>query len=148
MTTMTDDRPVHLPDEAGLDIAARTAIGEARGEGSVGMAAVLWTIRNRVHANAWWGRSYIAVCLWPLQYSCWNDRDPNRKLILSLTVTDPSYRQARELARDVFIGKIADPTGGATHYLNPAVVRPLPNWAAPERKTCVIGAHHFYRLEA
>lgn len=138
-----------LPDAAALDIAARTVLGEARSEGRDGLVAVLWTIMNRVlSGKGWWGRSHLAVCLWPKQFSCWNDGDPNRKWMLGLGPDHPDYLLARELAKSVFIGQIPDPTGGATHYINPDALAALPDWARDDKRLAVIGRHHFYRPEA
>ena len=47
---------------------------------------------------------------------------------------------------------LADPTGGATHFLAPAVMQargqPLPRWAGIYRRTARIGGHHFFRAPA
>ena len=46
------------------------------------------------------------------------------------------------------VGQVPDPTGGATHFLNPTIVRErrggsLPSWAQGEGQP--IGNHTFYR---
>ena len=132
-----------------VDIVARTLYGEARGEGYKGMVAVAWTIRNRVDADLhgdgkpdWWGEGYAGVCLKPWQYSCWNANDPNRKLLEGLTDLNMHFRFAKEAARDVLEGRVADPTGGASHYHTHAV---SPKWAAGLTPCAVIGGHQFYR---
>jgi hypothetical protein len=43
---------------------------------------------------------------------------------------------------------LADPPGGATHFLAPAVLHargvPLPHWAGRYRRTALIGGHQFF----
>jgi spore germination cell wall hydrolase CwlJ-like protein len=41
-------------------------------------------------------------------------------------------------------GSIPDPTYGATHYLNPTIVKTMPKWALGRSPICAIGNHHFY----
>ena len=41
-------------------------------------------------------------------------------------------------------GREPDPTGGATHYYNPADVEKTPAWAPLSKRTCKIGRHIFY----
>src|SRR6185437_9342967 len=60
---------------------------------------------------------------------------------------DPRYRRAARIADAVLGGDIPDPTSGATHFLNEAIVRQrrggsLPSWAQGEG--LVIGRHIFY----
>lgn len=45
-----------------IDYMARTAWGEARGEGSRGMQAVINVIMNRVRAGSWYGATPKEVC--------------------------------------------------------------------------------------
>ena len=110
------------------DMAARTLVGEARGEPPEGQAAVAWVIRNRaswdtLHSghpeHEWWGTTVALVCRHPAQFSCWNAADPNLPLIRDMAADDPRYLQALAVVRGVFGGGISDPTasiGGATHY--------------------------------
>lgn len=68
------------------DILARTIYGEARGESISGQEAIASVILNRVafakrRGRYWWGNTIAGVCLAPWQFSCWNENDPNRKII-------------------------------------------------------------------
>ncbi|MGH3756111.1 MAG: cell wall hydrolase, partial [Pseudonocardiaceae bacterium] len=66
------------------EVMGRTLYGEARGEPFDGLVAVAWVIRNRAESPRWWGRDVKGVCLHPLQFSCWNETDPNRKIITNV----------------------------------------------------------------
>lgn len=122
------------------DYMARTMYGEARGEGEKGMQAVGNVIMNRVKAGGWYGASIKDVCLKPKQFSCWNENDPNRKIILN--ATDAQLKQARTIAGQVIAGVLPDITGGATHYYANTIS--APKWAASMKKTATIGNHIFY----
>ena len=155
-----DDRAI-LEQLAEADLLAVTAFLEARGEPVWGLIAVMWTVLNRMHHRQC-GRTVSEVCLWPLQFSCWNDRDPNQALGLSIArrlVTGESLvglPDAIVLATCQFLAarvlsdppRVADPTHGATHYFAPRRVARIPEWADPEggaEPTVTIGAHQFYR---
>lgn len=98
-----------------IEIAARTLIGEARGEGADGMTLVAWVLRNRLSANPEFTLAY--VCLRASQFSCWNTNDKNRKVIALLTLGDASLIQAKEIIKAVFSTPVGcDPTKGSRHY--------------------------------
>ncbi len=122
------------------DILARTIYGEARGEGARGMQAVANVIMNRVKDGSWYGASVKDVCLKPYQFSCWNQNDPNRAIILS--ATDAQLKQARKIAEQAINGTLEDITGGATHYYADSIAAPY--WAASMRQTTKIGHHIFF----
>ena len=121
------------------DLLARTIYGEARGEGKKGMQAVANVVMNRVKKGGWWGASIKDVVLKPYQFSCWNENDPNRAIILK--ATDAQLKQAREIADAAIAGTLPDITGGATHYHAKSIT---PYWAASLTKTASIGNHVFY----
>ena len=69
-----------------VDALARTVFGEARGECLSGQEAVASVILNRVafsgrRGGYWWGNTVYEVCHKPWQFSCWNQNDPNRRLL-------------------------------------------------------------------
>lgn len=142
--------------EQDLDIATRTVWAEARGEGRDGQIAVAWVIRNRAENPRWWSRNrddipddtIAAVCIDPWQFSCWNANDLNRPKLLALPKTDPLYQRIEAICRDVFEGKLPDPTKKADHYLVRSWI-PRTKWAVdnPDKKTYEHGSHVFYRLE-
>jgi len=125
------------------ELAARTAWGEARGEGVVGMHAILNVIAHRVAKPGWWGRDIESVCR-PVQFSCWNANDPNRAKALSVTDEDPLFRSAMTLSGRMIEANLPDVTNGADSYF--ALGIPLPRWAAGRKPVKVIGHHAFYRL--
>jgi spore germination cell wall hydrolase CwlJ-like protein len=70
-----------------------------------------------------------------------------RKEIKALSATDPRYQDAARIADAVLSGDVPDPTEGATHFLNPDIVRKrrggsLPAWAHNGGQS--IGRHTFY----
>ena len=134
-----------IPAMDTLDVMARTIWAEARSEGDVGMEAVASVILNRAAHPRWWGGDVREVCLAPLQFSCWNLRDPQYDRIRSVTEADPLFRKAREVARRALAGEVEDRTGGADHYFNPAAANP--SWARGREASAVIGNHRFLRLE-
>ena len=128
--------------DIGLDIAARTLWGEARGDGKAGMLAVAWVIRNRAMRPGWWGRDLRSVCLKDRQFSCWNGRDPNRPKMTSLKADDPAYVRAARLMCDVMLAdKEGDPTREATHY-HARYVDAF--WAAGHEPCFETAGHLFY----
>ena len=128
--------------EKEIDLLAKTAWGEARGEGASGMQAVINVILNRVRAGSWYGLTVENVVLKPYQFSCWNDTDPNKDKILSLKTEDPAFIQAKSLAFAGYNGLLADITNGATHY---HTIGATPNWAKAMVQTKTIGNHIFYK---
>lgn len=142
--------PSPVPSAGGpvdeVDILARTLWGEARGEGAAGMEAVAAVVMNRValariRGRMWWGDSVAEVCRKPWQFSCWNERDPNRAKLLAVSSTDPVFALALRIARRAAAGGLADPTRGATHYHARGI---MPGWAAGQVPVAEIGRHLFY----
>lgn len=125
-----------------IDLMARTIYGEARGEGGTGMQAVANVIMNRVNAGKWYGRTVEDVVLKPYQFSCWNENDPNRKVIRDITTSNSVFANAKNISKQAYLGLLPDITGGATNY-HAAGIRPA--WAASMTKTAVIGNHIFYK---
>jgi N-acetylmuramoyl-L-alanine amidase len=155
-----DDRALveRLPDH---ELLALTAFLEARSEPVQGIVGVMYSVLNRV-ARQHCGRSITEVCLWPQQYSCWNDRDPNlpRGLDLAQELLEGGsiavVPDGIVLSTCLFLAdrvlrvppSVPDPTQGSTHYFNPRSVARVPAWADPHtgaELTATIGAHRFYR---
>jgi len=59
-------------------IMSVTLYGEARGESTEGKIAVGSIILERVDHREWDGKTVHEVCLMPKQFSCFNEKDPNR----------------------------------------------------------------------
>lgn len=125
-----------------LDVAARTVYGEARGESWAGKVAVAWVLKNRAEdSRKRYGQGLAGVCQKPLQFSCWNQDDPNRPKLLAVTPADPSFRDCLAAVAWAVIGMEADPTHGAMHY---QVTGTNAFWSAGHTPVATIGAHEFY----
>ena len=128
--------------ERAADTLARTIYGEARGEPWAGKLAVAHVVINRaVSDTEWWGDSVTSVCRHPFQFSCWNDGDPNRDLIETVSLSDRAYVECYAAALRALSGGTDDPTAGATHYHAHGVE---PSWAAGKDPCAMIGGHLFY----
>ena len=127
------------------DTLARTIWGEARGEGAVGMQAVACVIMNRLKVSpARWGASIKDVCLQHLQFSCWNENDPNRDKLLSVNASDPAFLIALDIADEACNDGLQDITNGATSYYSAWMEIP-PYWAKGVSPCATIGHHDFLK---
>ena len=136
-------RIISAYDTEDRDYLIRTIAFEASEEPEEGKAAVAHVILNRERSGRW-GESIKQVVTRPWQFEPWMTR---RKQMVALSQNDPRYRGAARIADAVLSGQIPDPTAGATHFLNPTVVRKrrggsLPAWARGEGQP--IGQHTFY----
>jgi hypothetical protein len=125
------------------DYLIRTIVFEASGEPEEGKAAVAFVVLNRERSGRW-GDNIEEVVTQPWQFEPWMTR---RREIEKLSRDDPRYQSAERVADTVLSGQMEDPTAGATHFLNPVIVRQrrggsLPSWARGEGKP--IGRHTFY----
>lgn len=126
------------------DLVIRTLLGEAAKEGPDGQAAVAHTIMNRVAAGKY-GATPSDVVMARGQFEPWSTRS---RELLSYSPDSPSYKAASKVLDGVISGDIPDPTGGATHFLNPNIVKDrrggtLPSWAQGD-PTATIGNHAFF----
>ena len=133
--------PSYAPEER--DYLIRTIAFEASGEPEEGKAAVAHAILNRKMSGTW-GDTIKDVVTHPWQFEPWMTR---RREMERLSPSDPRYQSAAQIADAVLSGQRPDPTAGATHFLNPTIVRQrrggsLPSWARGEGQP--IGRHTFY----
>lgn len=130
------------------EIAWRTIKAEAGGEPYVGKLAVACVIVRRAKMGRW-GDSLTRVCFAPYQFSCWNTRDQARMLIADAKGTSPVDAECIQ-ALDQALKNSELVAPGATHYLNPVVVKKLsgelPDWANEKNLVEVIGRHHFFKV--
>ncbi len=130
------------------EILALTLFGEAgerpvramEGVASVVMARV--RLAARPDGPAHLGRGVAGVCRAPFQFACWHPGDPRRARLAELHGT-ASLGPCRRIAARALAGALPDPTGGATHYHDGAV---LPRWALGQVPTAELGGLVFYRL--
>ena len=125
-----------------LQIAAATLYMETSGEPLEGQQGVCAVLMNRLNDGRW-GSTLAAVCLAPLQFSCWNSTDPNRKRMALAPDTDPLLVQLGTMVQQALAGALPDPTGNALYYFNPALARPT--WAASFVLTATLGNQTFYK---
>lgn len=131
------------PGPDGRDYLIRTLVFEASGETEIGKVAVAHVILNRKRIGRW-GFRIADVVTSPWQFEPWMTRKDE---IRALSRNDPRYRDAAEVADAVLAGHVSDPTRGATHFLNPVIVRDrrggsLPAWANGDGQP--FGRHVFY----
>ena len=137
-------------DEA--EILARTIYGEARGEyllsegGMASLIAVGNVVMNRLEIKSWYGKTVREICLKPWQFSCWNENDPNRQLLLKPEIFDPVFSVCRQVAIKVLQGQWPDLTRGSDHY-HAITMAHLPGWAKGARPKARLARHIFYRLQ-
>lgn len=134
-------------------VACRTLAQEARGESPVSEQAVAWTMRNRI-ATGRWGNNLASVCLWRGQFSGWYmPHDPNFAYACHLADNDPVLVQMGTILDQVLAADAgADPTHGATNYINPTVSG-WPAWVKGDASKGIkaatpcgqIGHHYFYK---
>lgn len=146
--------PLSIPKLNPIYVIALTIYGEARSQSILGQAAVGAVIRNRVNKKNF-GSDYRKVCLKPKQFSCWNEGDPNRELLLAIanklhssgSYDDKIFNQCMHVARGIYFDIIIDPTKKANHYLTKALYDTLPktHWSKNMRVTIQIEDHIFLR---
>lgn len=128
------------------DLLIRTVIGEAAGQPLPGQAAVAHVALNRLNSGRW-GDNMQKVLFAPKQFEPWDTR---RGELMAIDPNSPKYQSVAGVVDQVLGGQMADPTGGATHFLNENIVRQrrggsLPNWASGQGQR--IGDHTFYSPE-
>ena len=125
------------------EIIAMTILGEARGEGHAGMYAVACVIAQRVINR---NKTAKQVCLqkgkriW--QFSCWDERDPNRKKLPTLLKTHQHAAYAKMLATNIN-NLQRSYVGNADHYCH---VNTHNYWTRTSTPIKVIGNHKFFKL--
>jgi spore germination cell wall hydrolase CwlJ-like protein len=140
-----------------LTLLAATVALEAEAEPPEGQLAVAWVAKNRDQA---WNLTLHQVLLGPEgkaygdgksyePYSCWNDdyRMRAQTRLSALGAYEPAWKAAAAAQWHLQ----ADPSNGATFYLNPDLTRrirggSLPTWFDERKVTAVIGRHTFLRV--
>ncbi len=123
-------------DDSDQMILARAIFGEARDQQYPDKAriAVGWSIRNRVEDSRW-PDTYVEVITQPLQYSAFNEDDPNRKFVenpfhVESEANKTAWHNCYDIAGKVISGEVDDPANGANHYYDDSI--PPPYWATKE----------------
>lgn len=123
------------------DILVKTILGEARGEGETGMAAVAHNILNRANSGQY-SSDPAEVALQNKQYSTWNSGEGGNNPGQFQPGTK-AYETAAQVLDRVVGGEIPDMTGGALQYHAKGVT---PYWAdeANTQGKLRVGNHVFY----
>jgi hypothetical protein len=125
------------------DLLIRTVIGEADDQSPAGKVAVAHTALNRL-ADGSYGKTMPDVLFAKHQFEPWATRS---RELMAIDPSSKNYRNTAKLVDDAVSGAQPDKTGGATHFLDPAVVMhrygKLPSWAQGDG--IPIGDHTFYR---
>lgn len=122
----------------GQQVIAAVIMGEAEGEGVIGMYAVAEVIRKRADLD---GLSPLAIVKRPKQFSCLNNISP--PALIRKHWRKKQWETALKIARIVYNDpkKLPDYSKGATHYATFT-----PKWARNKKPTAVIGNHIFWNL--
>lgn len=133
-----------------LDAMARTIYGEARGEfmkihgGLSSLIAVGNVIFNRFKEKRF-GKTIKEVCQKPWQFSCWNENDPNKRIIENVKSGEKIFDVCCELAELIVESKCPDITKGSNHYFSKSL-KVIPFWAKDIKPVAIIGDHVFFCL--
>lgn len=120
-----------------------TVYQEAAGEPYEGKLAVAEVIRNRAEQKYQSDGTIAGTVLWPLQFSGWNAKDPNR---IPAATIDDEMPAVQECMKAWFEAKTTNITQGALLYYNPRLAKPA--WDFTKLiPTVTIGQHDFYRLK-
>jgi hypothetical protein len=96
-------------------------------------------------AGGRYGKTIGEVCRKPWQFSCWNEGDPNRGLIMREVIDDPVFSVCFEVATKVSQYQWPVLTKGSNHY-HASTMLTYPRWANGIRPKVSIGKHLFYQL--
>lgn len=132
--------PELTPDE--FLVLARTVYGEARGEDAKGQRAVAHVMLNRWKARPKYGADLAGVCLKPWQFSCWNEKDPNRPRLLRITIGNSRVLRSCMLSALQAFDEY-DLTQGSMHY-HTKNIKQVPKWAFGHRPIYTHLNHVFY----
>lgn len=142
-------------DISDAEIVGLTLVGEARNQPIEGIVAVGCVIRNRLHSNPNKYKNYQSVCLEPLQFSCWNDNDPNKilldelklKLASGQEITDIHLRQCFFVAKGIVDWSIIDNTHRALYYMTTKLLNTNPpKWSLKRTNERIKGDHTFFNV--
>ena len=146
-TAMGAEAPLTQEEE----VVAITLMGEARGEGEIGLYAVGCVIQKRAQERE---LTLSQVCLqnkinkngvrvW--QFSCWNDKPYIETMKRLLKADTKQAKYSKRLARAMCAGGMLTQTftGNANHYHATYVT---PYWSKKFKPTKRIGNHIFYKL--
>lgn len=83
------------------------------------MLAIGCTVKNRIKIGRW-GYTWKSVILAPMQFSCFNEKDPNREKIWNFVTQEQHtdlYKGYQYYAKAIMDGRCKDWSDGSTHYV-------------------------------
>lgn len=107
------------------DVGIYTMLGEAAGEGEVGLAAVGFNMKNRAFNGGYGGTTISEVALAEKQYSTWNSGAGGNNPTSKWSRSSAAYIKAGKIFDAVMAGNIVDMTGGHLNYFSPGGMRQL-----------------------
>jgi len=122
--------------------AARTVWGEGRGEDYAGQKAIAHVLINRWQSNEGQFRrdhTLAAAALRWLQFSTWNENDPNREAMQGVDLDDVDFRQCLRAVLEALDER--DFTFDSKHYHTSSI---RPDWAEGKEPVMAVGNHVFY----
>ena len=132
-------RAAEMKSTYGQQIVAAVLMGEARGEGEIGMTAVAEVIRNRANEAS---KSPLQIVLKKGEFSCLNDTTPEalhqkfyrmRTYPMALRIAKTCYNTPETTAQRHEGGNLLRPAS-----------RNTPPWLGDVRPVTTIGNHTFY----
>lgn len=122
----------------GQQVVAAVIMGEAEGEGELGMLAVAEVIRTRADRRK---LSPLAIVKQRKQFSCLNKVSPQQ--LIRMHWRKKEWKQALRISRLMYNEpeKLPGITKGSTHYANF-----VPYWAKGKKPVVKIGKHYFWNL--
>jgi N-acetylmuramoyl-L-alanine amidase len=132
-------RAAEMKSTYGQRIVAAVLMGEARGEGEIGMTAVAEVIRNRANAAS---KSPLEIVLTKGEFSCLKETTPealHRKFQRLKT-----YPLALRIAKTCYNSPehLPNVTRGATYF--DSMKKRRPPWSDDVQHVATIGNHRFY----
>lgn len=113
-------------------LLARMIFGEARNCRYLEKVGVGYTPVTRANDGKKWNGKTLKEAILKhdekgvYQYSCFNRGDPSRAVLMDPKKYSPrAFDECLRVSRDILEGKVADPTGGATHYYSPEGMRAI-----------------------
>lgn len=157
--------PVPSVDVDEIHCMATNIWHEARGTSYEDRLAVAYVTKNRVKSERFPNNVCSVVFqgkhilntktgkMHPIRHKCqfsWYCDGKSDKIRLTDengTLIRKNYKiwnESWKIAYDVLVGNVKDPTNGATHYLNPVVLKRLPRWTEVYQKVHQTDGHVFY----
>lgn len=106
--------------------------------------AMVHVVLNRAKRPERFGATIEDVVFAPSQFSGVGSKEWEKAATGNMTPKEESaYKRLYQIVSGSVNGDISDPTNGADHYFNPALVKPT--WAKKMKKVFTSGSHDYYK---